>query len=42
MMRQQTKTLYSTYDPRVGMRVSSLMYRWVLSVVVFIVVMHGG
>lgn len=27
MMRQQTRAYYSTYDPRVGLRVSAFLYR---------------
>jgi hypothetical protein len=27
MMRRQTKPFFSCYDPRVGLRVSALMYR---------------
>jgi hypothetical protein len=28
MMRRQTKAYYSTFDPRVGLRVSALLYRY--------------
>jgi hypothetical protein len=28
MMRRQTKPYYSTYDPRVGLRVSAFLYRY--------------
>lgn len=31
MMRRQTRVYFSTYDPRAGMRVSSLLYRYDLA-----------